>query len=90
MLRSEIEKIQSKFRSVPTEKEISRTAQLLLRTKQSYFHSEAHLKEMSFEDKRALLQNLFGSTDKDGKRYGVYVEKMKSKRDAYNSVGIHK
>ena len=34
---------------------------------------------MSFEDKRALLQNLFGGTDKDGKRFGVYVEKMMRK-----------
>jgi hypothetical protein len=55
---------------------ISRTSQLILQTKQSYFHSEAHLNEMSFEDKRTLLQNLFGGTDKDGKRFGVYVEKM--------------
>ena len=51
----------------------------MLRVKESYLHSEAYLQEMSFEDKRALLQNLFGGTDKDGKRYGVYVEKMKRK-----------
>ena len=34
---------------------------------------------MKFEDKRALLQNLFGGIDKDGKRYGIYVEKLKKK-----------
>ena len=25
------------------------------------------------------MQDLFGGTDKDGKRYGIYVEKMKKK-----------
>jgi hypothetical protein len=79
LLNSEIEQIQSKLRSVPTEEDISRAAQLMLRVKESYLQSEAHLKEMGFEDKRALLQSLFGGTDKDGKRYGVYVEKMKRK-----------
>lgn len=79
LLKSEIEQIQSKLRSVPTEEDISRAAQIMLRVQESYLQSEAHLKEMSFEDKRALSQNLFGGTDKDGNRYGVYVEKMKRK-----------
>jgi hypothetical protein len=79
LLKAEIDTIQSKLSSVPTEEEITRTAQIMQRVKESFFQSEAHLKEMSFEHKRALLQNLFGGTDKDGKRYGVYVEKMKKK-----------
>ena len=47
----------------------------MLRVKQSYYFTEAHLKEMTFEDKRALLQNIFNGTDNDGKRFGVYVER---------------
>jgi DNA repair exonuclease SbcCD ATPase subunit len=79
LLKAEIESFQSKLQSIPTQDEISRTAQIMQRVKESFFQSQAHLKEMSFEDKRALLQNLFGGTDKDGKRYGVYVEKLKKK-----------
>jgi hypothetical protein len=79
LLKAAIDTIQSKLSSVPTEEEITRTAQIMQRDKESFFQGEAHLKEMSFEDKQALLQNLFGGTDKDGKRYGVYVEKMKKK-----------
>jgi hypothetical protein len=42
----------------------------MLRVKESYLQSEAHLKEMGFEDKRALLQSLFGVQIKTGKGMG--------------------
>jgi len=57
------------------------------RVKESYFHSETHLKEMTFQDKRELLQNIFSGTDKDGNRYGVYVEKKGGKDWLYTIKG---
>jgi hypothetical protein len=75
LLKSENETIQSKLSNFPTEQAIKLKAQLMLRAKESYFHTDWHLKEMNFDEKRALLQNIFSGTDKDGKRSGVYVEK---------------
>jgi len=87
LLRSENEKIQSKLKTVPTEQIIKQKTQLMQRVKESYFHSEAHLKEMTFEDKRLLLQKIFSGTDKDGNRYGVYVEKKDGKSWLYTIKG---
>lgn len=87
LLKSENEKIQSKLETVPTEQIIKQKAQLMQRVKESYFHSESHLKEMTFEDKRELLQNIFSGTDKDGNRYGVYVEKKGGKSWLYTIKG---
>lgn len=87
LLKSENEKIQSNLETVPTEPVIKQKAQLMQRVKESYFHSEAHLKGMTFEDKRELLQNIFSGTDKDGNRYGVYVEKKGNKDWLYTIKG---
>ena len=57
------------------------------RVKESYFHSEAHLKEMTFQDKRELLQSIFSGNDNEGNRYGVYVEKKGGKDWLYTIRG---
>ncbi len=87
LLKSEIETIQSKLDNVPTERMIKQKAQLMQRVKESYFQSEPHLKEMTFEDKRLLLQNIFSGADKDGNRSGVYLEKKGYKRWLYTIKG---
>jgi len=87
LLKSDNDVIQSNLEKVPTEREIKQKTQLMLRVKESYFQSEAHLKEMAFEDKRLLLQNIFSGTDKDGNRCGVYVEKKGHKRWLYTIKG---
>ena len=87
LLKAENDKIQSKINKVPTEQIIKQKAQLMQRVKESYFHSEAHLKEMTFQDKRELLQSIFSGNDNEGNRYGVYVEKKGGKDWLYTIRG---
>ncbi|MDP6179339.1 MAG: hypothetical protein QGG48_05550, partial [Desulfatiglandales bacterium] len=44
----------------------------------SYLGSQAHLNEMTYNDKRALFQQLFMGTDSKGRRNGIYVKKGKT------------
>jgi hypothetical protein len=88
LIKSENETIQYKLSSIPTEREITLKTQLLLRTKQSYYFTEKHLNEMTFENKRELLQNIFSGTDTDGKRFGVYVEKKSKDVWIYQVKGV--
>ena len=87
LIEAENDKIQSKINKVPTEQIIKQKAQLMQRVKESYFHSETHLKEMTFQDKRELLQSIFSGTDNEGNRYGVYVEKKGGKDWLYTIRG---
>jgi DNA invertase Pin-like site-specific DNA recombinase len=88
LIKEENEGIQSRLRNIPTEREIKLKTQLMLRVKESYYFSDAHLKEMTFEDKRTLLQNIFSGTDNEGNRFGVYVEKKSKDLWIYTIKGL--
>jgi hypothetical protein len=60
----------------------------MLRVKESYYFSDAHLKEMTFEDKRSLLQDIFSGTDSESNRFGVYVEKKSKELWVYTIKGL--
>jgi len=47
-----------------------------------------HLGEMSFDDKRKLLQHAFSGKDAEGKRCGVYVSRTAEDRWVYTIKGV--
>ena len=49
--------------------------QIKRRIERSFYTSDNRLKEMTFKEKRELLQMLFNGKDSEGRRYGVYLEK---------------
>ncbi len=87
LIREDIQKIDAKLNSMVTEEQIKQRAKVFDLKKQvldeqlqhSFYGSKAHFNEMSFEEKRALLQILFAGKDADGKRLGVYLEKKNDK-----------
>jgi DNA invertase Pin-like site-specific DNA recombinase len=85
-LLRESNQIEQQLASIPSTKAIGQKAKLLKRLAHDYFKSFAHLKEMTFDDRRALLQNLFNGKTDDGKRYGVYISRD-DKRVVYTIKG---
>ena len=48
--------------------------------KSEYELNDEHFLKMSLDEKRELLQTLFGGKDENGKSYGVYVKKQNDKK----------
>ena len=84
VLHENIVKIEFQLNSMPTEKQISTTSQLMQRTMESYFKCDGHKREMSFEDKRKLLQDIFSGKTSDGRRAGIFVTIEKSGRYSWH------
>ncbi len=89
LLRSTIDARKSKLKSIPSEKDIKRRADFLLRLRQEFLKMKKHLdEEMTFDDKRRLLQYVFDGKDADGKRCGVYIRKADNDRWIYEINGL--
>ena len=80
LLKSELSAIDEKLNSVPDKEVVSRKAALMKRVIQSYYGSPQRLLEMSFEEKRKLLQAVFDGKTPEGKRYGVYIRKRDNEK----------
>ena len=87
-LKDQIEIHRAKCEIVPDFKAATRKTNLLLRLRQNILRSHNHLEEMTFEEKRELLQAAFAGTDAEGKRYGVYINKNKTGNWIYTITGI--
>jgi DNA invertase Pin-like site-specific DNA recombinase len=88
VLLTEAGRIEGHLASIPSKEMIGKKAQLLKRMAIDYFQSYAHLQEMTFDDQRALLQNLFSGKTNDGKRFGVYISRdNKTQRFIYTIKG---
>ena len=74
-LTSEINKIQNQIALIPTKKEIDKKSQLMKRAMRSYYSSDGHFEEMTFDDKRKMLQELFSEPCPDESRAGIYLSK---------------
>jgi site-specific DNA recombinase len=89
LLLSQIETWKKKRESLPTQAEVTRRSQLLLRLREDILRMQTHLdKEMNFDDKRKLLQYAFAGKDADGKRRGVYISKTKKGDWLYAINGV--
>ncbi|OPY09236.1 MAG: hypothetical protein A4E66_01760 [Syntrophus sp. PtaB.Bin001] len=72
--QEEIKKIDLQLETIPSEKQIGMKAELLHRMHLEFLrYNPARLSEMSYDDKKALLQKLFSGKTPDGKRQGVYI-----------------
>ena len=89
LMTSQIEVWKLKRERLPSQSDVTRKTQMMLRLMENILKRQKHLDdEMSFEDKIKLLQLAFAGKDADGHRYGVYVNKTKGKRWIYNIRGI--
>ena len=75
LLKAENRSINAKLSDIPTEKDVTMKAELLKRMATSWAKGPEHLSEMTFKEKRALIETVFGGKDSEGKRFGVYLEK---------------
>jgi site-specific DNA recombinase len=75
LLQAQIDIATIKCDSIPTKEEITRKSTLLLRLTENILKGQKHLEEISFEDKRKILQYAFDGKDADGKRFGVYIDR---------------
>ncbi len=89
LLRSRIDIVMSKLKSIPSEKDIKKRSGIIVRFRQEFLKMKKHLNdEMTFDDKRKLLQYAFDGKDDDGKRCGVYIRKADNGRWIYEIKGL--
>jgi len=81
LLNDEEESLKAIIKNQPSEAEINQRSlgwKMMLNAK--YTKTSNHLLEMSFEERRQLLQALFDGVDENGKRLGVYIKKLNNKK----------
>ena len=78
LLKAENRDIKAKLAEIPTERDITMKAQLLQRMAESWAKSPDCLVEMSFYEKRKLVETVLAGKDSEGKRFGVYLEKRET------------
>ncbi len=89
LLRLKIEIGMSKLVKIPSKENITRRSDILLRLRQDFLKLKKHLdEEMTFDDKRKLLQYAFDGKDANGKRCGVYIRKADNGRWIYEINGL--
>jgi predicted CopG family antitoxin len=87
-LKGQIDISTMKCAMIPTQQDLKRKSGLLLAMMRQILKSQAHLDEMSFDDKRKLLQTAFNGKTIDGKRLGVYISKSENGNWLYAIKGI--
>jgi site-specific DNA recombinase len=75
LISSEIDRIAPQLENLPTRKHIERSAKLVHKVITSAYSQSSRLSEMSYEDRRELVQRAFAGKDAEGHRMGVYVRK---------------
>ena len=77
----EISNDQRFLQSLPNVEKLKEEANSVRRMLLEYFGSQEHQEEMTFEEKRKLLHWLFDGRDKEGNRYGIYINATKKGRN---------
>lgn len=75
-LIEEIEGAKQRLTSLPTVKQLEQEAEFLRRSLMMFFQSPERYKEMSYEEKRQLLNFLFEGKDAEGIPFGIYIDKI--------------
>lgn len=78
-LEFELDSISNQLKALPTQKEIEDTRKTLLteltkRVDESYARSGMAFESLPFDEKKKLINEVFGGQDENGKKYGVYVK----------------
>jgi DNA invertase Pin-like site-specific DNA recombinase len=83
----EIQTINDRLNSLPTEQEIidkrAWLNQLLQRVKESYYDSGNALNSLPFKEKKKIINLVFGGKDETGKRYGIFIKPLYGKPKKY-------
>jgi len=69
---------------LPTRKEIGRGTQLMRRIVRECYGSLSRISEMSFKDKRRLMELAFGGKDFKKNKLGIYIEQGSSEKKSLN------
>ena len=77
-LIEEIEGDKQRLNSLPSVEQLEQEAEFLRRRLMMFFQSSERYKEMSYEEKRQLLNFLFEGKDARGVPYGVYIDKIEA------------
>jgi len=77
----EISNDQRFLQYLPNVEKLKEEANSVRRMLLEYFGSQEHQEEMTFEEKRKLLHWLFDGRDKEGNRYGIYINATKKGRN---------
>ena len=78
LLTQEIDKITPQLENIPSEKAIRRKAQLIQSVLRKVYSRGSELMEMTYEEKRELVQRAFAGKNSEGQRLGVYVQKTEN------------
>ena len=70
----------------PSSKEIKRNTQFMIRMAKRCYSSTSRISEMSFKDKRRLVQLAFGGVDENGNRLGIYIYQGATEKDIKFSI----
>ncbi len=78
-LENRLKKKEIILKNMPGKSELLEYGESIRLQLENYFGSRERFNEMSFDEKRRLLHAVFEGNDEDGKPYGVYLEKIKSR-----------
>ena len=99
-VKSEIESHKKELETLPTEEVIEGVSrrmrmrrELRKQIEEDYFIGGHSFREFSIEERKKLIDLIFGGKDANGKRYGIYVKLMEGKPrryrfEAYGKLGI--
>jgi len=74
-LNIELDRVNLKVENSPTLEEVKEDAEYIRRMIEARSYVFSRLGEMTFDDKRVIVEKAFGAVKVDGKRLGVYIKK---------------
>lgn len=75
LYEGEIKKRKSRTKNIPSESERKLKAKYIERVIKRVYKNPRQLKKMTFDDKRKLMELVFGGKDDEERRLGVYINK---------------
>lgn len=76
LLTAQVNRITPQLENIPDEQQIRRRVSLIRNVLRDVYSDGSHLLKMSYEEKRELVKRAFGGRDAEGRRLGVYVNKV--------------
>lgn len=95
-IEAELRKVENSLKAIPSEAEIEAKRVAFLEEmayRLSYFNAGHSLRELSPDNQKKILNIIFGGTDPQGKRYGIYITVVGDKKprtfrfEAYGRLG---
>lgn len=77
---TELDELESELQDLPDLEKVKKEADKIRRELLRDYSGEERLQEMSYDEKKQLLHWIFDGKDKEGTKYGIYVNKEKGVR----------